>query len=349
MTKFDNLIVLEYAADISIDEIDVGERFDRQSDTSEHIEDLSAAIKEQGLRKPIEVEKMDDGNYVLISGLSRLTAVKKLKKTTIRADVYAKMDDVTRHYMIVEENLRRKNYSPEERTHIFLKLVYEEIRASGIDSSDSPFVPTRIASAILSSIKMVDGVYTFSKEKSATAKWINIFQQTFEKSKLYTSPKVLQQELLRYDLPTPLYKIVGSYPTRIISEIKGMCIKYKDTVFKDNTKDMLVRELEQKLLKCGPKGPTDTEFKRIKKAVLKKCLIGQQRVSLAGDYSINMNDLDFLFESEVIGHREKKKLLRLTSQLQTYIAELKDSHATEARKKSYAKQYAKSRRKKTDD
>jgi hypothetical protein len=67
---------------------------------------ITKSIAEIGLRTPISVIKDEAGSYILVTGLHRLEACRKLDHTEIAA-IVIDMDDVSRELWEVDENLCR--------------------------------------------------------------------------------------------------------------------------------------------------------------------------------------------------------------------------------------------------
>lgn len=88
------------------------------------LEELKSSIQTNGLRLPIEVVALDDGNYGLISGWRRVTAMRQLLEE--QGEAFARIKAIIRppheaaalYTAMVEENELRSQISPYERGRI---------------------------------------------------------------------------------------------------------------------------------------------------------------------------------------------------------------------------------------
>lgn len=125
---------------------------DRTGMSGEGMEELKASIRANGLRMPIEVERLDDDevdSYGLISGYRRLWAFRELSITEdggeydyIPAFVRGGRDSVENYVAMVEENEIREDLAPLERGRIVALGVDE-----GVFDSVDEAVNTLFASA----------------------------------------------------------------------------------------------------------------------------------------------------------------------------------------------------------
>lgn len=92
--------------EIDVAEIVVPERLMRTSLNDESFAELKTSIADCGLINPISVRKTDDG-YLLIAGYRRYKAHIELRRSTIRASVYAgkavKTNAITLHENLIRE------------------------------------------------------------------------------------------------------------------------------------------------------------------------------------------------------------------------------------------------------
>lgn len=103
---------------------------------------LTESIKIVGLMTPIEVRRLDDGQYLLVSGAHRLGAVMGLGWETIDAEV-RDLEDLAARMRELHENLYRHELSPWDKA-VFLAeakrihlLLYPETRQGGAVSQVS--------------------------------------------------------------------------------------------------------------------------------------------------------------------------------------------------------------------
>lgn len=100
---------------IPIDSITVPERVRKDPG---NLESLMASLKRVGLLNPILVTP----SYELIAGYRRLTAAQELGWQSIEAEVAQAADEVRRLEMELEENVYRKDFTPEEILAGYRKL-----------------------------------------------------------------------------------------------------------------------------------------------------------------------------------------------------------------------------------
>lgn len=315
MTKFDKLPILHKDTEIQLDEIDTENRFDRQERSEEHINDLAAVIRIQGQRIPIDVEELPQGGYALISGMSRILALQRLNRNTVRANVYAPIDPVTREYMIVEENQRRKGYTQDERIHIFLKLVHSELQLR--DSTPITFNAMRFAGLVMECLNVyAKETKMIPNESSQPNVIVSVVKKVFEESRLYPSKDVLRQELERYDLPDELYKMSSGYPTKLIRKIRQLSIEYGEMVCKgERFIVLLVNALEP----FGIKGPNEDEFAKLKRNLTAKFKSREVPTHLKGELKVDVATINKLLSNDRIPLRQRRMLQKKVSDLQAFI------------------------------
>ena len=100
---------------VRIDEIQIKKRARHEMG---NINDLAASMKEHGLMNPIVLTE----GKVLISGHRRLNAAKKIGWKTIEARMIPDLDDKECLEMEIDENLHRKDFTPDELVDAFHRL-----------------------------------------------------------------------------------------------------------------------------------------------------------------------------------------------------------------------------------
>ena len=113
-----------------VDGIQVGAR--HRLINPERVAALAESMKEIGLQTPITVHAPDDDTHLLVAGLHRLEAAKKLGWETIPV-FFVTMNDIDREMWEISENLHRAGLTKEERDeHIrrYAELL-EKRRAAG--------------------------------------------------------------------------------------------------------------------------------------------------------------------------------------------------------------------------
>ena len=101
---------MEEIKDIALDNLVIGKGQVRIRDVGKDIDELAASINKIGLLEPIVVCPAEDaGKYEILTGQRRFLAHKMLGKTTIRASVREKVDEITSKVISVTENLMRRD------------------------------------------------------------------------------------------------------------------------------------------------------------------------------------------------------------------------------------------------
>jgi len=109
-------------AEIEIEKISLGEPNVRKIDVDLEIDELARSIEEQGLLQPIIVHKIN-GNYELIAGQRRLTALIKLGRKTVPAMIVDTSDPNTMMLISLIENIQRVDIDERDRAAAVHKLV----------------------------------------------------------------------------------------------------------------------------------------------------------------------------------------------------------------------------------
>jgi ParB family transcriptional regulator, chromosome partitioning protein len=79
------------------------------------VDALAQSMTDQGLLQPIVVRSHEGGGYLLVAGLHRFEAAKKLKWKTISCTVFDDMETDEAELVEIDENLVRADLSPAER------------------------------------------------------------------------------------------------------------------------------------------------------------------------------------------------------------------------------------------
>ena len=111
--------------ELNINEIIIKDR-KRQAD-NEKVSEIMESVKEIGLLNPISVNKTDEG-YVLVAGLHRLTAYKRLGYNRIQA-VIVNMDNIHSELAEIDENLVRAELHYLDRAEMLKRRqeIYEKL------------------------------------------------------------------------------------------------------------------------------------------------------------------------------------------------------------------------------
>ena len=111
--------------DLPLDQIDIDHMMrDRIVVETSELEELKTSIVANGLRLPIEVMRLADGRYGLISGWRRVTVLRRLQEedrvrwSTIKAIIRPSYEAAALYTAMVEENELRSQVSPYERGRI---------------------------------------------------------------------------------------------------------------------------------------------------------------------------------------------------------------------------------------
>lgn len=108
--------------EIEIEKITLGAPNVRKIDVDLEIDELAKSIEEQGLLQPIIVHKIN-GNYELIAGQRRLTALIKLGRKTVPAMIVDTSDPNTLMLISLIENIQRVDIDERDRAAAVHKLV----------------------------------------------------------------------------------------------------------------------------------------------------------------------------------------------------------------------------------
>lgn len=97
----------------------------------EEIEELAQSIKENGQLVPMNVENLNNGQYIVVEGHRRLRALKILQKTnkniTANCIIDNKMSDKEKLVKRAAIDAQMKNLSPEERDALWMKIWDQNI------------------------------------------------------------------------------------------------------------------------------------------------------------------------------------------------------------------------------
>jgi len=108
--------------EIEIEKIALGATNVRKIDVDLEIDELAKSIEEQGLLQPVIVRKIN-GNYELIAGQRRLTALIKLGRKTVPAMIVDTSDPNTLMLISLIENIQRVDIDERDRAAAIEKLV----------------------------------------------------------------------------------------------------------------------------------------------------------------------------------------------------------------------------------
>ena len=100
---------------------------DRMVIDEEEMEALMASISERGQQTPIEVVRVDQANFGLISGLRRLEALKRLGHKTVLAFIRTPESSEDAYRAMIEENEIRADLSFYERANIAVTTVEQGV------------------------------------------------------------------------------------------------------------------------------------------------------------------------------------------------------------------------------
>lgn len=104
-------------------------RTDARAIDRENVEGIKASIREVGLLSPVIVRHADSNTFELIAGNHRFVAVQELGEPDILALDLADLDDLKAELAMIDENLRRSDPSPAERSAQIArrKAIYEQL------------------------------------------------------------------------------------------------------------------------------------------------------------------------------------------------------------------------------
>jgi ParB family chromosome partitioning protein len=106
----------------------------RKAFPAEHIAELAASIKAEGLLQPITVRRLPTGDFEIVAGECRWRAHKLLNAATIQADV-REMSDRQRDVMAIVENMQRQDVSPLEEARALRRLVEQGMSVAELSES----------------------------------------------------------------------------------------------------------------------------------------------------------------------------------------------------------------------
>jgi len=100
---------------VRISEIQIKKRIRKESG---NIKELSESMNSHGLMNPIVITR----EYQLIAGFRRLESAKKLGWENIEANIIDAPTKIKKLEMEIEENIHRKDFTPEEIVDAYSKL-----------------------------------------------------------------------------------------------------------------------------------------------------------------------------------------------------------------------------------
>ncbi|MHB2265684.1 ParB N-terminal domain-containing protein [Aliihoeflea sp. PC F10.4] len=117
---------------------DIRRRPDAREINRENVEGIKASIQEVGLLSPVIVRHAAGSTFELIAGNHRFMAVQELGEPDILALDLADLDDLKAELAMIDENLRRADPSPAERSAQVArrKAIYEELHPEARHGGD---------------------------------------------------------------------------------------------------------------------------------------------------------------------------------------------------------------------
>ena len=156
-------------SEIDVEKVIVKDR-KRQADESK-VAELAESIKELGLLHPIIVNKAADG-YVLIAGLHRLTAYKKLGIDRIPAKI-TDLDNIHSELAEIDENLVRAELHYLDRAEMLKRRqeIYEELHPEA-KAEEKRKIGLNVSAETVSALKNMPDTFTVE-----TAKKLNLSER----------------------------------------------------------------------------------------------------------------------------------------------------------------------------
>ena len=156
-------------SEIDVEKVIVKDR-KRQADESK-VAELAESIKELGLLNPITVNKAADG-YVLIAGLHRLTAYKKLGIDRIPAKI-TDLDNIHSELAEIDENLVRAELHYLDRAEMLKRRqeIYEELHPEA-KAEEKRKIGLNVSAETVSALKNTPDTFTVE-----TAKKLNLSER----------------------------------------------------------------------------------------------------------------------------------------------------------------------------
>jgi ParB-like chromosome segregation protein Spo0J len=102
-----------------------------------HVGKLAGSLLEIGLLEPVLARSLGDASYEVMAGLHRVEAFRKLGRQTIPA-IIREADDLLAELVLIDENLRRLDLSPAERTIATMrrKAIYVQLHPETAHGGD---------------------------------------------------------------------------------------------------------------------------------------------------------------------------------------------------------------------
>ena len=140
-----NPFIPELPMEIELNSIHI--RPERQRKDLGDLTDLKVSLLQVGLINPVVIEQdPDDGLFYLIAGERRYTAWSQLAAegklpTTIKCTLFTNLDPSTRHVIELEENIKRKDLTWQEKAKAIDELFYLRKFSTNIELQSSSASP----------------------------------------------------------------------------------------------------------------------------------------------------------------------------------------------------------------
>lgn len=190
---------------------------------SQTVDEIVESIKKFGQLQPIIIEDIDDGEPILIDGLHRLEAIKKLGDRKVYAVHRQEVDILFVREMELETNIRRKEMTWQERTYALAEL--HKIRQSQdptwgtTQTAEVARVrgPAEVSEAVLIT-KMIDLFPEIGKAKNKS----QALSMAHAKAKLVTAASEASRNIIDYEQLEP--KLVLGDSVEVIKTLPdGFC------------------------------------------------------------------------------------------------------------------------------
>ena len=135
-------------------------------DSDDEMEALVASLRARGQQTPLDVVALENGRYGLISGLRRLTALKRLGQDTALARVIAPDSASDAYVAMIEENEIRASLSLYERARIVAKAVEAGVYPDTRDAlltlyASTPRAKRSKIKSVITVVEALDGALRF--------------------------------------------------------------------------------------------------------------------------------------------------------------------------------------------
>ncbi|KHL96974.1 hypothetical protein QW71_03340 [Paenibacillus sp. IHB B 3415] len=222
---------------LPIDMIDEDLEQPRYNFDDESLIELANSIQEIGLLNPIKVRALNNNRYKIIFGNRRYKAFCQLKLTDIPCIISEDMDELSIYLEQLAENIQRESFSPVEEAEAFHKLLNEEYKIS------TKFLSTKLGKT-----------ETYIRTKLELLKFSKDVRSLIKSGKESVSGRLTEDQLLplkdvAFEFRDALaMKVAGSQmPPK---DVKRIATMFKDTDIKNETKDNLIRNGGEELLRA---------------------------------------------------------------------------------------------------